>query len=385
MFKKSYLVYTTMILVSIVLGACSATPSNNGLNSLPTQAMTEVASIVNNANNATQKAGTPITASGSNASQGTAAKTPGTSSGSTTQSVTMGKGTPAATLNSAKGTPAASSNVTAVPKTPEITPGSMTAALDWTAPWLQFISTIPADFYTISVDKLASMLQSGTAPFLLDVRDTAEVSQYGYIKGAVNIPYQALFKNLDKLPAIDKPIIVYSGVGHRGTITMSALRLLGYTNVVVLDGGMTTWLNAGQPAELGTPPKPTAGTAPKIDTTKIKDLEKFIATGTYGIDANELNSWLADPAKPIVIDVSEPAETKANGVIKNALQIPLSSLLENLNKLPTDMKSPIVIVDSTGHRGTIAMMAMRMIGYNNVRSLFGGIQAWIDAGLPTIK
>jgi rhodanese-related sulfurtransferase len=179
--------------------------------------------------------------------------------------------------------------------------------------------------------------------------------------------------------------VVYSGVGHRGTIILSTLRLLGYTNVFLLDGGMSSWLSAGQPAESGTPPSPVPGATPDVDQAKISDLKSFIATGTYGVEANSLNDWIYSDIKPLVVDVRERTESSTNGAIGGSLQVPLRTLFDNLSDLPADKASPIVIVDSNGHRGTMAMMALRMIGYTNVRSLFGGYNAWVEAGLPVVR
>lgn len=39
----------------------------------------------------------------------------------------------------------------------------------------------------------------------------------------------------------------------------------------------------------------------------------------------------------------------------------------------------------SGHRGAIVMMYLRMIGYTNVRSLMGGMNAWVAAELPVVK
>jgi rhodanese-related sulfurtransferase len=390
--KKLNLFSSLMILSSLVLAACSSltegVESGSAGSTLPTQAQTEVASIVNQASKATQNAaGTPVIAgpSGSEA-QGTATQrgSTGAAGNNQTPASTCAGKTPAATQG-ATARPGGGGTPTPAPTEVQATPGIMEPVLDWSTPWADLLRNLPGSFYTISVEELANEINTGTQPFLVDVRDQDEVAEYGYIKGAVNIPYDQVFNNLDNLPARDQWIVVYSGVGHRGTIILSALRLLGYTNVFLLDGGMSSWLSAGQPAESGTPPSPVPGATPDVDQAKISDLKSFIATGTYGVEANSLNDWIYSDIKPLVVDVRERTESSTNGAIGGSLQVPLRTLFDNLSDLPADKASPIVIVDSNGHRGTMAMMALRMIGYTNVRSLFGGYNAWVEAGLPVVR
>ncbi len=136
----------------------------------------------------------------------------------------------------------------------------MVGVVDWNATWKDFLTNMPADFYTIKGDVLNGQIIAGNAPFIIDVREPAEIEKAGYIKGAVNIPVRTLMQNLDKLPALDKPIVVYCAIGHRGAIAMSALRLAGYTDVRSIAGGFNAWAAAKLPVEKGTPAAPSAGT-----------------------------------------------------------------------------------------------------------------------------
>jgi rhodanese-related sulfurtransferase len=261
----------------------------------------------------------------------------------------------------------------------------MTPALDWRASWVEFLKNLPDDSYTIPVDELASMVSNGTAPFLLDVRDPSEISQYGHIPGAVNIPYKTVLQNLDKLPSMDKPIIVYSSIGHRGTIILCALRLLGYTDVRELDGGMYIWLSSKYAPDNTTPAAPVSQSKTNVDQTKVKDLQALIDTGTFGLTPNELQTAIDGTSKPIVLDVREVSEITATGAIPNSVHVDLRTLFDHTDVLPADKATFIVVVDTTGHNGTIATMALRMNGYKNVRSLFGGMNEWIEHKHTIVK
>ena len=82
------------------------------------------------------------------------------------------------------------------------------------------------------------------SPFLLDIREVSELETDGYIEVAVNISIRELAMNLDKLPGLDEPIVIYCKSGHRGGIAMAALKLLAYTNVRNLAGGINAWAAA---------------------------------------------------------------------------------------------------------------------------------------------
>lgn len=86
--------------------------------------------------------------------------------------------------------------------------------------------------------------------FVLDVRKPDEFAA-GHITGAVNVPYQALTSHLDGLPeGRDEPILIYCDSAQRSTQALMALRLLGYSNVWYLNGGLHRWQREGRPIEL---------------------------------------------------------------------------------------------------------------------------------------
>jgi rhodanese-related sulfurtransferase len=110
------------------------------------------------------------------------------------------------------------------------------------------LTTMPADFYQVAPDAAKQQIENAK-PFLLDVRETAEMAK-GKIAGSVNIPIRELPKNLAKLP-VNKtaPILTYCAIGYRGGMSVIALRTLGYTNVRTIKGGLTEWEKAGLPVE----------------------------------------------------------------------------------------------------------------------------------------
>lgn len=93
----------------------------------------------------------------------------------------------------------------------------------------------------------------------------------------------------------------------------------------------------------------------------VKDIEKFNearANGAY------------------VVDVRTPGEYK-EGHIPGAVNIPLRSLTQHLDRIPTDQ--PVFIHCKSGHRAAMALAALDMLGYDNVRSYPPGWNGWTAA------
>ena len=63
----------------------------------------------------------------------------------------------------------------------------------------------------------------------------------------------------------------------------------------------------------------------------------------------------------------------------------MRDLAKSLGKLPADKTAPIMTYCAVGQRGAIAMTALRLLGYTNVKSLNGGFNSWIKAKLPVTK
>ncbi len=78
----------------------------------------------------------------------------------------------------------------------------------------------------------------------------------------------------------------------------------------------------------------------------------------------------------------EPSEY-AESHIPNAVNIPLQSLTENIDKIPTE--KPVVIYCSSGYRSAIAMTSLRVLGYNNISGFPSSIKGWKAAKEPLEK
>ncbi len=87
--------------------------------------------------------------------------------------------------------------------------------------------------------ELAQRMKSGTAPFLLDVRNPEEWA-ITRLAGATLIPLPELERRYPELP-VDQEIVVYCRSGGRSGQAVEFLRGKGYTNVHNLPGGTLRW------------------------------------------------------------------------------------------------------------------------------------------------
>lgn len=97
-----------------------------------------------------------------------------------------------------------------------------------------------------------------------------------------------------------------------------------------------------------------------------------------------LNAKLQSGENVLVVDVRNPDEFKA-GHIEGALNVPIRTLAQNLNKLPADKAAPIAVVCKSGIRAAYGTMTLRLMGYTNVKDVVGGMLAWEKDGLPVAK
>ena len=107
------------------------------------------------------------------------------------------------------------------------------------------IATVPS----ISADKLRQQIDGEDPILVLDVRQRAEWKA-GRIPEAVNIELGELQEHLDGLPR-GFPLVNACASGVRSTTAASILLREGFTEVTLLTGGTSAWIEAGYSTETG--------------------------------------------------------------------------------------------------------------------------------------
>ena len=103
------------------------------------------------------------------------------------------------------------------------------------------------------------------------------------------------------------------------------------------------------------------------------------------------SDYSADRRDVVLIDVREPAEF-TTGHIDGAINIPRGVLefqvdadpaVANVSDPALSYKDrPVVLCCRTGGRSALAAQSLQRMGFSDVRSIAGGINAWAEAGLP---
>ena len=104
----------------------------------------------------------------------------------------------------------------------------------------------------------------------------------------------------------------------------------------------------------------------KIFTINVEDLKQKLSEG-----------------KVVLIDVREPAEY-AEEHIENAINLPLSVILNEIEQLNLTPDKQIVMQCRIGKRSMLACLKLQSEGYNlDLWNLEGGINAWKNTGYDT--
>ncbi|MBP1771185.1 MAG: cytochrome c with three rhodanese y domain, selenocysteine-containing [Holophagaceae bacterium] len=208
---------------------------------------------------------------------------------------------------------------------------------------------------TITLDEIQKLVAMGPEKghyFLYDSRPTPRFLE-GAIPTAVNLPFPAFDKNLDKLPADKGALVIFYCSGKTCNMSPGSLakaKKLGYTNAKVFIEGMPAWTKK-QPGVLS----PAALKAAYLDTNT-----------------------------PLVILDARPATLAAKGFLKGAVAAEPAKVADLLKTFPAaKLKPPVVVVDETGGEAarTVAMELVKA-GYVGVNILTGGFRAWQAAALP---
>jgi rhodanese-related sulfurtransferase len=250
-------------------------------------------------------------------------------------------------------------------------PATDAAAFELTAAAGEFAANIPDGWMnTGKIEDVKAAIEAGA--YVIDVREESEYAE-GHIPGAVNIPIRTLAQNLDKVPT-DQPVLVYCASGHRAGMATAALRQLGYDNVKAFSGGWKAWSSAGE--EVSTEATAAGSFTPKeVAPEMLAAVEAFLSAipeGYYSLGTVEKLQEAID-AGAVLIDVREESEF-AEGAIPGAINIPLRTLVDNLDQIPQDQ--PVVTYCASGFRSALANGILHTLGYDNVRSFPAGYGAW---------
>ncbi len=115
--------------------------------------------------------------------------------------------------------------------------------------FLKIVNEAKARIRETDIAGYQKMLNSERKPLLVDVREDLEFAA-GHAQGAVHISKGVIERDIEtKVPDKHMPLVLYCGGGFRSALAADALRQMGYTDAISLDGGWRAWQEAKLPTE----------------------------------------------------------------------------------------------------------------------------------------
>lgn len=182
-------------------------------------------------------------------------------------------------------------------------------------------------------------------------------------------------------------IIVYDGPGMFSAARVWwTLRVMGASNVRILEGGFDRWRQAGHPLETGAPPAP----APAVFKTafngkKVWGFETMLANIRRGeslvLDARPLARFTGEAAEPrpglASGHVPGSRSLAATDVVRDGCLLPEDELARKLREVAADKASHIVTSCGSGVTAAILSLALDVCGHES-HALYDG--SWSEWG-----
>lgn len=255
-------------------------------------------------------------------------------------------------------------------------PAEEEAAFDLVAAVTDYTETIPEGwmFHRTIEDFDEARQVEGT--MILDVRTPGEIEENGVIPGTTAITLRELGQNLNHIPT-DQPVIVVCAAGWRAGIATSALRMLGYDNVLGYRAGAPGWEAEGNELTDELEELEEFG-MPDADPELIDAIDDFLTTIPDGwLTAGSAEDVLeAQAAGATIIDVRQPDEYQ-EGSLPDTISIPIRELAAS-DQIPTDTN--VIVHCQSGWRAGLSIPIFHLLGYDNVTGFGGNFDALAEAG-----
>ncbi|NTV49590.1 MAG: sulfurtransferase [Geobacteraceae bacterium] len=198
---------------------------------------------------------------------------------------------------------------------------------------------------TADVEKLVAMGPEKGKYFLFDSRPLPRF-QEGFIPTAVNLPFPAFDKMVDKLPKDKNALIIFYCAGPACNMSPGSAakaQKLGYTNLKVYVDGMPAWLEKN-----------------------------------YGLLSTQFlkEAWIDKDIPHVLLDVRAEKET-AKGFIKGAVAFPAKDSEKLIKALEIKKNAPVMVYDQSGGQDAKSVAsALVAAGFKRVVVLNAGFDAW---------
>lgn len=122
----------------------------------------------------------------------------------------------------------------------------------------EYVEAAKATIEAVTPDRLAAELASGNV-LVVDLRDSKEREQNGYIPGSIHIPRVALEFAADPTSPYsdarlgpERRVVLHCALGLGSALATARLKEMGYEAAANLEGGYEAWVAAGHQVEHST-------------------------------------------------------------------------------------------------------------------------------------
>ncbi len=115
--------------------------------------------------------------------------------------------------------------------------------------FLALVNAAKSRIQEIDITGYKRLRSSGEDHVLIDTREDSEWAA-GHAAGAVHLGKGIIERDIEaRVPQKDAKLVLYCGGGYRSALAADALRQMGYTNAISLDGGWRSYQESGLPVE----------------------------------------------------------------------------------------------------------------------------------------
>lgn len=125
----------------------------------------------------------------------------------------------------------------------------MTAPKHHNPGFLALVNDAKSRVQEIDIAQYGRLRAEGVEHVLIDTREDSEWAA-GHASGAIHLGKGIIERDIEaRVPRKDAQLVLYCGGGYRSALAADALRSMGYTNAISLDGGWRAYQEAGLPVE----------------------------------------------------------------------------------------------------------------------------------------
>lgn len=115
--------------------------------------------------------------------------------------------------------------------------------------FLKLVADAKSRVKETDINGYKKMLANGEKPLLIDTREDNEWAA-GHAAGAVHLSKGIIERDIEaRVSDKGTKMVLYCGGGFRSALAADALRKMGYTDVISLDGGWRAWQESDMPIE----------------------------------------------------------------------------------------------------------------------------------------